>query len=115
VVNGVVHVDDVDLPEGTKVSIRVVGEEQDDVWLAAGLLTERGRPVDAARLFGVAESLRELIGRPLTRVKLTMHERDVATVQGQLAPEDFTTAWAEGRAMTLDQGLAYALEASAPA
>ncbi len=79
----------------------------------AGLLSERGRPVDAARLFGVAETLRELMGRPLPRVKLTMHERDVATVQSQLDPEAFASAWAEGRSMTLDQGLAYALETTA--
>ena len=62
----------------------------------------------------VAETLRELMGRPLTRVKLTMHERDVAAVQRQLDPSGFASAWAEGRAMTLDQGLVYALEVFAP-
>jgi hypothetical protein len=76
----------------------------------AGVLCEHRRPTDVARLFGAAEALRELIGKPLTRVQIATHDRDVATVKHQLDPASFATAWAEGRAMTLEQAVAYALD-----
>ena len=78
------------------------------------MLCEHGRPTDAAQLFGAAEALRELIGKPLTRAQQANHDRDVATVQQRLDPEAFAAAWAAGRAMTLEQAIAYALERSAP-
>jgi predicted ATPase/class 3 adenylate cyclase len=81
----------------------------------AGSLCERGQLEDAARLFAAAETLRELIGKPLTRGQLATHGRDLATVERQLDPRVFAAAWAEGQAMTLEQALEYALERSAPA
>ena len=76
----------------------------------AGVLCEHGRPADVARLFAAAEALRELMGKPLTQAQLVTHDRDVAIVERRLDPESFATAWAEGRAMTLEQAIAYALE-----
>jgi hypothetical protein len=35
-------------------------------------------------------------------------------VQRRLDPESFATAWAEGRAMTLEQAVTYALEQPTP-
>jgi predicted ATPase len=81
----------------------------------AGVLCERGRPTDAARLFGAAESLRVLSGRPLTRAQRVTHDRDVATVERELAPETFADAWAAGQAMTLEQALTEAAERPDPA
>jgi tetratricopeptide (TPR) repeat protein len=80
----------------------------------AGVLSEHGRPTDVARLFAAAEGLRELIGKPLTRAQVVTHDRDVATVERRLDPESFATAWAEGRAMTLEQAIAYALDRPTP-
>jgi tetratricopeptide (TPR) repeat protein len=74
----------------------------------AGVLCERHQPADAARLFGAAEALRRLSGRPLTRVQLGTHNRDLAAVEQQLAPETFTAAWAEGQAMSLEQAIQFA-------
>ena len=81
----------------------------------AAALCEHDRPADVARLFGAAEAVRELIGRPLDGGLLVHHDRAVASVRRRLAPEAFAAAWAEGRAMTMDQALAYALERPAPA
>jgi len=81
----------------------------------AGVLCERGRPADVARLFAAGEALRALMGRSLTRAQLVTHDRDVATVEHRLDPESFAAAWAEGRAMSLEQAIAYALEVEAPA
>jgi hypothetical protein len=38
------------------------------------------------------------------------YERIVATARAQLGEEAFAMAWAAGRAMSLDQAIAYALE-----
>ena len=81
----------------------------------AGVLSELGQAADAARLLGAAEALRGLIGKPLTRAQLATHDRDVATVKTRLDPAAFAAAWAEGRAMNLDQALAFALETTTPA
>ena len=40
-------------------------------------------------------------------------EREVETIRGLLDETAFVEAWAEGQAMTLEQGIAYALEESA--
>ena len=39
-----------------------------------------------------------------------LNERDLVITRGMLDPQAFEAAWAEGRAMTLEQAVAYALE-----
>jgi len=64
---------------------------------------------------GAAQALIEntdaVIG-PADRIEV---ERDISAVRTQLGEEAFAPAWAEGRAMTLDQAIAYALEDDAGA
>jgi molybdopterin-guanine dinucleotide biosynthesis protein len=62
-----------------------------------------------------AEALRELMGRSLTPAQLAAHDRDVATARKRLDPESFAAAWAEGRTMTLEQAIAYALNEASSA
>ncbi|MFQ5796576.1 MAG: tetratricopeptide repeat protein [Candidatus Bipolaricaulia bacterium] len=69
-----------------------------------------GQPERAARLFGAAEVLREAIGFPLPLGRRAGYDRNVAAVRADLSGEAFEVAWAEGRAMTLEQAIAYALE-----
>ncbi len=64
----------------------------------------------AAHLFGAAEALRETIGSPLPLAKRHEYERRVAAACDALGRESFAAAWAEGRAMTLKQAIAYALD-----
>jgi len=73
----------------------------------------RQRPERAARLFGVAEALREAISHPLPPVNRLDYERAVAAARAQLDTAAFVVAWAEGRAMTLEQAVALALEVAA--
>jgi hypothetical protein len=58
---------------------------------------------------GAAEALRETIGLPLAPVDRAAYERNVAAVRAQFDAASFAAAWAEGRAMTLEQAIAYAL------
>lgn len=66
----------------------------------------------AARLLGAAESLHKIVGPRLS--PLDHHDRAsvIAMLRSALGDEAFTTAWAEGRAMTQDHAAAYALEAA---
>jgi predicted ATPase/class 3 adenylate cyclase len=68
------------------------------------------RQVDrAARLFGAAEALRDRIGIVLPPIERPEYEADVATVGTGMGKHDFVTAWAEGRGMSLDAAVDFAL------
>lgn len=64
----------------------------------------------AARLLGAAEALRETMTMPMTGYERTEYEREVAELSLRLEPSDFTLHWREGRSMTPDQAVAFALE-----
>lgn len=64
----------------------------------------------AAQLFGSAEAGREIASTPLPPSERTEYERNVATILAQLGEVTFAAAWAEGRAITMDQAIDYALE-----
>ena len=76
-------------------------------WIAG----EQRQPKRAAQLLGAAEALRETSGALITPVDRADHDRTVAAVRAQLDEATFAAAWAKGRAMTLEQAIAYALEA----
>ncbi|HLK57591.1 MAG TPA: tetratricopeptide repeat protein [Chthonomonadaceae bacterium] len=63
----------------------------------------------AVRLWGVASTLREEIGSPLPPNDLEKQERELAAARETLGEDAFSTAWEEGRAMTIEQAITYAL------
>jgi hypothetical protein len=70
------------------------------------------RPEDvqrAARIWGAAEVLRERVGIFLAGADRTRCERAIEYARVRLRPEVWAAAWAEGRALTLNQAIAYAL------
>lgn len=75
----------------------------------AGVNCALGQPERAARLFGVAEVLREAIGAPVAASDRAGYECDVADVRAALDEAVFAREWAQGRTMTLEQALEYAL------
>jgi predicted ATPase/class 3 adenylate cyclase len=64
----------------------------------------------AARIYGAAEALRETIGAPVNVSLRPDYDYRVADTRRALGATVFAAAWAEGRAMTLEQAVAYALE-----
>ncbi|HZO88252.1 MAG TPA: tetratricopeptide repeat protein, partial [Chthonomonadaceae bacterium] len=64
----------------------------------------------AARLLGAAERQREDIGVGLPLSAREEYARNQAIVREALGEAAFAAAWEEGRAMTLEQAIAYALE-----
>jgi DNA-binding CsgD family transcriptional regulator len=79
----------------------------------AGLISERGEPERAARLFGASEALLEAVGAPLhvQAQDRALYERAVEALRSRLGEEAFGAAWSEGRAMTPEQAVGYALSA----
>jgi len=72
-----------------------------------------GEPQRAARLWGVAEELRERISLPPPSVyQFVDYERMVVSLRTLLDGEQFATLRAEGRAMTVKRAIQYALEAA---
>ncbi|MCB0167430.1 MAG: tetratricopeptide repeat protein, partial [Anaerolineae bacterium] len=67
----------------------------------------------AVRLFGAAEALREPLGSVIDLADQPEYKRQVAMLQAQLDERAFTTAWAEGRAMRLEQAIQEALAVGA--
>ena len=66
----------------------------------------------ATRLFAAAEAMRDATGMPLMRTDRARQESERALLEGHLGRDAFATAWAEGRMMSLEQAIGYALEAS---
>ena len=64
----------------------------------------------AARLFGAAEAIRDANGAREVPLWQAIFDRDVADLRASLDDGAFRSAWAEGRAMTLEQAVAYALD-----
>ena len=75
----------------------------------------RGQIERCARLIGAAEGLHEAVGVPVYvyyEPYRSLYEHTVATVRSRLGEAPFEEARAEGRAMTFEQAVEYALERS---
>jgi len=75
----------------------------------AGLLAAQGRQRPAARLLAAVTELRASLSAPFPRQVRGGYVSDLATIRAALGDEEFAAAWAEGKAMTLDQALDAAL------
>ncbi len=91
--------------------------ETGDKWVAtecieglALIASAQGLSERAARLFGVAEAARETFGITMPRPERGDQEHFEKTAREGLGDEAFSAAWAEGRAMTLEQAIEYALK-----
>ena len=65
----------------------------------------------AARTFGAAERLREVLGSPRSPTDIPRYERQVAAARAALGDDaEFDRAWQEGRTMDLEEAVRYALD-----
>ncbi len=69
-----------------------------------------GQHPKAARLFGAAQAIVETIGDDIDPRERNDQMQDVAILQAALVNEQFTAAWAEGRAMKFEQAVEFALK-----
>lgn len=76
----------------------------------ATLMISQGYVERAVRLLGVVTTLHEGINAPLSTAEHAWREQSIAATHAQINQATFDTAWAEGRRMTMEQAVAYALE-----
>jgi predicted ATPase/class 3 adenylate cyclase len=64
----------------------------------------------AARLLGAAEVLRERINIPMMPIERPEYESEVNDLRNNMKEATFARVWSEGRLMTMEQAVEYALE-----
>lgn len=89
---------------------RVQPNVVENLTVLAGLAGSQKRPERALRLFAAAEVLQDAIGYHFYRADQADYDRELAAARAQLDKNAEVAAWAEGRAMTLEQAIDYALE-----
>ena len=62
-----------------------------------------------SRLYGAAEALRDAIGSPLPPTDVTLHSRAIASLKSGPSGDARIAEWEAGRAMHIEQVVAYAL------
>jgi predicted ATPase/class 3 adenylate cyclase len=85
-----------------------LGAPDDLGGLACGAAA-RGEAERAARLFGACEALRELMGTLPESGERALQEPYVSAARSKLDESSWQEVWAEGRAMTLEEAVSYAL------
>lgn len=82
--------------------------------ILGSIAAAQDEPTRATRLFGGAEGLRESDGLAQWSADRELYERQLPALRSTLGEEGYAAAWAEGRAMTLDEAVALALAGEAP-
>jgi predicted ATPase len=88
-------------------SIATVAETLETLAEMAGALGDAPRE---ARLWSAADTLREVTGSPWMSFERRLHEPYLETARSRMDEANWTKARGEGRAMTLEDAIAYALE-----
>lgn len=98
--------------QSLKTSIEIDSNSKltDSLESLAALAQVQGNVRRAARLFGATDALRQAIQVPLENVDCADYEQSVTATRAQLDENTFAKAWAEGRAMSKEQAVAYALQ-----
>jgi len=79
----------------------------------AEMYSVQGNYHRAARMFGAAAAVREIVGASLFAFYRDSYEDRIVAARSGLGEESFNALWAEGRALTVDQAVAYALNETA--
>ena len=80
----------------------------------AGVAALQGGPELGTRLLGAAERIREVLGVPLTPSERSEVDGYSDVVRVELEEEAFEAAWAEGRKMSVEEAIDYALMVETP-
>jgi len=75
----------------------------------ASLAAERGTHERAATILGVAQRVRDVSSLTLIELHRQQHEQSVSIIIRGIGQNAFDAAYAQGRAMTIDEGVAFAV------
>ncbi|MGH3147905.1 MAG: ATP-binding protein, partial [Rubrobacter sp.] len=98
--------------EGVRLSwrLKLLHPTASHLYMAASLSGARGQPVNAARLWGAAQTLSEAVGIFLSPIEARLYEPYVAAARARLDEEAWEAALREGRLMSPEQAVEHALE-----
>jgi hypothetical protein len=85
---------------------RVLDDDRDSaecIHALGGVAAAEGQDVDAARLWGAAEALRERSGAALTPEEKAVDQRFLPLVRDELGAEEFARARLKGRSLQLTE------------
>jgi tetratricopeptide (TPR) repeat protein len=105
------------LAQGLALS-QTLGDQTSIAWCLAGLGSVAAldeAPERAARLWGAADRLRAALGCRQAPAARATYERALSIARAQLGEAAFATAWEGGRALTVEQAIAEALDDAAEA
>jgi hypothetical protein len=77
------------------------------------LAGSQGQAERAGRLYGAAAALRDAVGSPLSRAERIDVEEAIGRYRAEIGDEAWGRAWEAGRALSLEQAVAEALEDNA--
>jgi predicted ATPase/class 3 adenylate cyclase len=75
----------------------------------AEIALAEGDAARSARLLGQVQFLCDALQVPLPRYQIADYERDIAGTRAALGEEGFAAAWEEGRTMTTEEAMCYAM------
>jgi hypothetical protein len=75
----------------------------------AGIVEANGKPQQAARLLGAVQASFQALAPDLEAADHMEYDHILAAARAELDPTTFNAAWEEGRKMTLEQAIEYAL------
>lgn len=96
---------------GSSWRLKMVHPTASHLQIAASVAGLQGQPVRSARLWGAAEASLASVGLELAPLERRFYEPYIAAVRSRLGAVAFEEAWAEGRKMTIDEAVEYALGA----
>jgi predicted ATPase/predicted Ser/Thr protein kinase len=105
------------LAAGSLALFRELGDKKYSAMNLAGMagsIAAQGDPQAAARLLGASAAQLETLGIVMHAGERPLLRQIEAAVREQLDEATFDAAWAEGRAMSLEQAVSYALEGGPP-
>jgi predicted ATPase/DNA-binding XRE family transcriptional regulator len=76
----------------------------------AALAIMKNQLEKATRIFAAADALRKRKNSPMPLPDSATYQKKLSVLQGQLDRSNFEAAWIEGRVMTMEQAVEYALE-----
>jgi predicted ATPase len=94
------------------VLFQEIGSQWDIAYVLEGLAhvkTSGGNPRNATLLLGAADALRETLGAPRPPNEVEPYEKHVARARAAMDEAAFKSAWDEGREMTIEAALKFAL------
>jgi predicted ATPase/class 3 adenylate cyclase/Tfp pilus assembly protein PilF len=90
-----------------------IGDKGGSAWCLerlAGVAMAQGLAEKAVRLFGAAATLRSSIGSVIDPADQANYKKNISSLRAKLGRERYKTVWDEGRVMSLEQAVVYALK-----